>query len=380
MTETYQILQYVSIPLTFVFMLGCTLLPWKIKNYKNSATYLSIVSCFGSGVILGAAFCHMIPHAMESFEKYFEYIQGHEGHEGHEGHDEHSEGEEGHHHAYPWAMLIAILVLLLLITVDTVAHSAQDKVMGEHHNHNHGDGGHNHLAALFTDKPETRELAVIPIKTEETSLKPESQREKPKTEQPKTEQTIASLQQLEGPGSETSTKCHSHHSHKSSETSSSDTLVRGTRKQIIQAYIFFVALSLHAITDGLSIGAHEEESAGTYGILIAVIAHKALDGLALGIPLYYAKLPKFHTIFAIIVCCLMTPLGIGIGIAATKTVEGGGSNLAKAITVSISLGSFIFISLWEMLPAGLNHGKKLGVKLVATLLGWGLMALLALWV
>lgn len=354
MAETYQVLQYVSIPLTFIFMFVCCVLPWTLKNYKNAASYMSIASCFGAGVILGAAFSHMVPEAMENFEHYF------------------GEENESSTAKYPWPMFISIVALLLLITIDTVAHSAHGNMMGEHHNHSHGDAGHsNHLAAIFNDKPKKQTSQVELSKKDDAVLKIENQETKPQPDQV----IVASTLNLDHVESDSNKKCESE-----SKSTSSEVLVRGTKSQVVQAYIFFIALSLHAITDGLSIGAGEEGSTGFYGILIAVIAHKALDGFALGVPLFYAKLPKLHTIFLILFCCAMTPLGIGIGIAATQSVSSKNSDLAKGIVLSISMGSFIFITLWEMLPAALNQGKHLGVKLIATFLGWGLMALLAVWV
>ena len=361
MAETYQVLQYVSIPLSFLFMLVCTLLPWKIKQYKNSATYMSIASCFGSGVILGAAFSHMAVHAMESFEKYFE--AGHD-------HDEEHEGEEGHNHPYPWAMFIMILVLMALIAIDTIGNAAHDKMLGEKHDHDHAEGHPNHLVALFTDKPDSHAPAHVKI-----PVSPTVNTVKTETELVKTEPANKDQGQCGAP--ECDKKCNEESG--ASGGANTEVAVRGTRKQIIQAYVFFVALSLHAITDGMSIGTHEE-AAGFYGILVAVIAHKALDGFALGVPLYHAKLPKFHTIFAILFCCLMTPLGIGIGLAAANSVSSENGELAKGICLSMSLGSFVFISLWEMLPAGLNHGKHFALKIFMTLLGWGIMAMLAIWV
>ena len=105
-----------------------------------------------------------------------------------------------------------------------------------------------------------------------------------------------------------------------------------------------------------------------------------MDGFALGVPVYFAKLPKHHTWFALIFCALMTPIGIAIGMAVTSALDGPGALLARAVILSMSTGSFFFISLVELLPSGLHSGGWTITKLVALFFGWGIMALLALYV
>jgi zinc transporter 1/2/3 len=75
-----------------------------------------------------------------------------------------------------------------------------------------------------------------------------------------------------------------------------------------------------------------------------------------------------------------TPLGIGIGYVIDAAHDNKSGLLARAIILSISLGSFIFISLIELLPAALHNVKHLHIKMAAVFVGWGVMALLALWI
>jgi zinc transporter 1/2/3 len=100
------------------------------------------------------------------------------------------------------------------------------------------------------------------------------------------------------------------------------------RQDVAQAWIFYVALALHAVFDGLSIGA-EQSSNGFYGILIAVLVHKGLDGFTLGIPIYYANFSRRHTIVALVFSALMTPLGTAIGMGATSQFHGPSGDLGK---------------------------------------------------
>jgi len=134
---------------------------------------------------------------------------------------------------------------------------------------------------------------------------------------------------------------------------------------------------LHSFFDGLGLGAEDTVNA-FFGLLGAVIGHKSLDGFALGIPLFFADLPRFQIIFALVFSSLMTPIGIALGLVLTQYIEGGPGKLVQAIILSVSAGSFLFISLIELLPSGLEMEGYLHWKLLAIAIGWGLMAVLAL--
>lgn len=140
-----------------------------------------------------------------------------------------------------------------------------------------------------------------------------------------------------------------------------------------KAWIFFTALSVHSVFDGLSIGSTTDQ-AHFYGLLIAILSHKALDGFALGIPIFYAKMGTCSIVSALIFSALTTPFGIFLGMLSTRPH----SPLIEAIILSISLGSFLYISLMEMFPMGFQSSDNLAIKISLLWIGWTLMAALAI--
>ena len=54
--------------------------------------------------------------------------------------------------------------------------------------------------------------------------------------------------------------------------------------------------------------------------------------------------------------------------------------LARAVLLSMSAGSFWFISLIELLPAGLDDGRFIKSKLATVVAGFAVVAILAIWV
>lgn len=97
--------------------------------------------------------------------------------------------------------------------------------------------------------------------------------------------------------------------------------------------------------------------------------------------MYLAKLPPLQTWGALVFCALMTPLGIGVGWGVSESFkEGSAQTLARAIILSITAGSFLFISLSELLPAALHDGRHTLKKMGCFLGGYIAMAALAAYV
>jgi zinc transporter 1/2/3 len=155
--------------------------------------------------------------------------------------------------------------------------------------------------------------------------------------------------------------------------------IRGSKKQSSKAMLFFIALSLHSVFDGLSIGAENQRDRFN-ALLIAIGGHKVLDGFALGVPIFFANWSTRSAAYALIFAALMTPLGVGISMIAAAVTVGEKSILTRCIILSMSFGSFLFISLIELLPAGLENGNNINSKMLACTLGWALMAILAAYI
>ncbi|EFA78051.1 zinc/iron permease [Heterostelium album PN500] len=283
------------------------------------------------GIKVAGAFNHLLPDANENFLNYFERV------------DPNNQYKE-----FPFGPTLAIFVMFMLITLDKLV--VERGVTGE--------AGHNHMnmsasistfsEAASTPTPNPENETTILISTGDSGI------------------TLSSYQGLNEHG-------HGHHHNSGINNGKSH------QSNVSQATIFMIALSVHSIFDGLGLGA-ETNPNDFYGLLVAVIAHKALDGFALGVPVFYAKFSTVQTALSLTFCAAMTPLGIGIGMGLSNYFDGNGAILTEAIVLSITTGSFLYISLIELLPSGLGEPGWLKVKLGLTFLGWTLLALLALWV
>eukprot|EP01114_Cavostelium_apophysatum_P018658 TRINITY_DN582_c0_g1_i1.p1 TRINITY_DN582_c0_g1~~TRINITY_DN582_c0_g1_i1.p1 ORF type:complete len:395 (+),score=103.71 TRINITY_DN582_c0_g1_i1:113-1297(+) len=347
-----------------------SLLPWLLKRQlRNSMAVLTVGMVFAGGIILGSGLCHLYPSSSYYWTEYFE-------------------DSSYAYPDFPFTGLLAGAALLILVVVDKL-------LISRGMEHNHGEGGHNHMVIELPESPKS-DLPSSPS-TEQLFAADEAKIEEGRSN----ESTPASSPQPAHKHKHKHGHKHKHekevHLHKEKHADNhceghvhskvgaaeqgddADENKQQKREKVLRAWVFFVALSLHSIFDGLSIGA-EAHIDGFYGLLVAVLAHKLLDGFALGVPVFFAKLPLKQTLFALIFCAAMTPLGIGIGMAAVEATEGKSSLLASAIVLSMSTGTFLYMSLVEMIPSGLESYGWAKTKLFAGLLGFGIMALIALWV
>ena len=100
--------------------------------------------------------------------------------------------------------------------------------------------------------------------------------------------------------------------------------------------------------------------------------------------MFLANLPAAHSWALLTACALSTPLGIGLGWALTSGESGSSSDSSsssttQAVVIALSSGSFLYISLCELLPSALADGRSPGAKLGCFLVGYLAMAALAVY-
>ena len=111
--------------------------------------------------------------------------------------------------------------------------------------------------------------------------------------------------------------------------------------------VAFIALSLHAVTDGINI-AVGVKTGGTLGLDIAlgVILHKFSGGVALASLLLKSGRDARKTFLMCVFFALMTPAGAFV----TAPLLTGITPLSMALLLGLSGGSFIYIAMADILP------------------------------
>jgi solute carrier family 39 (zinc transporter), member 1/2/3 len=72
---------------------------------------------------------------------------------------------------------------------------------------------------------------------------------------------------------------------------------------------------------------------------------------------------------------LASPAGILVGFILSDVARGSG---AAAIS-ALASGTFLYVAFMEVIPREISDPRHSGAKMLALLLGYGLMSLLAIW-
>lgn len=141
----------------------------------------------------------------------------------------------------------------------------------------------------------------------------------------------------------------------------------------VRSVLLFLALSLHTIFDGLSLGLQTDISK-LYSIFTAVIIHKILIGFTLGVQIFEYTIWTVRKSFCLmIVFACISPIGIAIGIMIGR-IEGHEMSraLASAILNGLATGTFLYVTFIEIIGRELAQAVSV-VQILFSIAGFGLM-------
>ena len=152
----------------------------------------------------------------------------------------------------------------------------------------------------------------------------------------------------------------------------------GAARPVPYPVVLLMVLSVHSVILGLALGA-QSSLTGTVPILLAIVAHKGLAGFSLGVGYRRGGLAWRRAAPEIGFFAVMTPLGVLIGSAVGEILAADGGRTFEAAFDSIGAGTFVYIAALDIIKTEFDSPTDHGAKWLAACLGFGLMALLALW-
>ncbi|KAK4885478.1 hypothetical protein RN001_001749 [Aquatica leii] len=150
-----------------------------------------------------------------------------------------------------------------------------------------------------------------------------------------------------------------------------------TQQQILRCFLMIVALSLHAIFEGLAIGL-QRSIKNIWYLFIAVSIHSATVLYVIGSEIVVSG-AAFRTIL-IHMCMLSatTPFGVVLGLVITLTanMETSAKSLAIVLLEGLSTGTILYITFFETLRREKERTKWRVTRAVFIASGFTLMAIL----
>ena len=135
-------------------------------------------------------------------------------------------------------------------------------------------------------------------------------------------------------------------------------------------YAALLALSVHALTEGLgwAVASGTPEISGP--LLTAIISHKAFESFSLASVFRLAEMPRRRIVAFVLMFSVVTPLGMLVGASVAEQV---GAPVLDVLT-ALAAGTFLFVCLSELLPEVFHHREDILVKILVLGAGIGLMA------
>lgn len=143
----------------------------------------------------------------------------------------------------------------------------------------------------------------------------------------------------------------------------------------LRSLLLVLALSLHSVFEGLAIGL-QTTAQSEIRILLAVLIHKCIIAFSLGLNLSSSQLRNDSVVRSNLTFSLTSPIGILIGLVVVDFVHGVAMTITSGILQGLAAGTFLYITLFEVLPKELAGGKDRMVKMACVVLGYSVVSLL----
>eukprot|EP00227_Mantoniella_beaufortii_P020819 CAMPEP_0197600084 /NCGR_PEP_ID=MMETSP1326-20131121/32618_1 /TAXON_ID=1155430 /ORGANISM="Genus nov. species nov., Strain RCC2288" /LENGTH=510 /DNA_ID=CAMNT_0043167139 /DNA_START=220 /DNA_END=1752 /DNA_ORIENTATION=- len=138
---------------------------------------------------------------------------------------------------------------------------------------------------------------------------------------------------------------HSHgsHAHGAVAVAQPAAATSSTAAAFKNVMVLLLAVSLHAVLAGVSLGVQSKRG-NILVVLTAIAAHKAPEAFSIGSKLVRSGMGQLQVLTLVLLASLVTPLGIGIGVAVGTT-----SPISALVLEGLAAGTFIYIGATEIM-------------------------------
>ena len=345
-------LQIGSIFVIFAMGFIFGMLPLWIKSCRENNNLLSIINTFSGGIFLGLGLFHQLPEANEMLED--NTIQKH----------------------YPFTYLLAFITYSLILFIEKVATDAHNIAdTHQHHQHNEEnkkeekesntslEGKKNNIQNNI--EKNNNEIAQIILKAnneENNEKKVEETNKEDKNNILQSEEN--NINSNKENFQEVKVYSQKQINDENKNEIMEDKKEKSGFKGLLEPIIVLCAIGFHGLFAGISIGIGEKLN-DTLIIIIAILAHKWAAALSLGVTFVKLFVPNKQFYILIIIFALITPVGTVIGLI----VKQSSNELVEAIFLSVSSGTFFYLSMSEILVEEFEKKENKYIKFTVYFVG-----------
>jgi zinc transporter 1/2/3 len=118
---------------------------------------------------------------------------------------------------------------------------------------------------------------------------------------------------------------------------------------VARGFLVILALCIHDLFEGIALGVARQESA-VWFLLLAFASHKWVISACLGVKWSRSSIKALVSVIYISTFCIVSPIGIGIGMALTDPNQEGELMTSGLIIVQgIATGSLLYVTFFEIL-------------------------------
>ena len=137
----------------------------------------------------------------------------------------------------------------------------------------------------------------------------------------------------------------------------------------------FIGIAIHTLINGIALGSGLLATGLGFVVFLAVVAHKAPEAFSLTSVLLHSGISRKKVILIHSMTLLMIPLGAMLAYLLIQP----GHELLIGKSLAFSAGTFLHISLSDLLPEVHKHSQMKKLTFVAFVVGLGVMGLLEMW-
>ena len=147
------------------------------------------------------------------------------------------------------------------------------------------------------------------------------------------------------------------------------------QRHYLRSYLLLVALSVHALFEGLAVGLFQDLN-NMVQVLGALVIHKCVLAFSMGINLVQHSFSMRAVVKSSFLFSAMSPVGFGIGILMLTYASSNLGRIFSAIFQAIATGTFLYVTFFEIFFHELNSKEchKL-LKVLMMVLGYSLIAI-----